>query len=349
MKIAKAAVAVALGAGVAILAYAQPSAASVAADCKTVTATMNRPDSRPGGFWADDSFSRTAKVCRVAPSQAPSAEKVEINTDQYTVEITDEGTFKTKGTVSFKGHLMQPGVTGAFQGSLGDKVSFRGVVTAPHSWIAWNGTNPGNLGADEGTSSWIVKLWADGASLGDSIWGWDYLTCNEKLTNASKGNSGDITGLNPRGYNKCISTSFIDNCDGSIVVIFTNAGGLAVYGTVSGKDGEVLVAGGQKVNVAPVNPASHEVKTFAWFKNDKDKLIPIFGTAKTHTWVKPSDCVKPSSSTSAAPPVTGNDGGNSLPVTGPPIGLIVAGGAVLLAGGFAALHIARRRRIKFTA
>jgi len=351
MKITRLVAAATLGLG-SMLVLAVPSHAAAAQDCKTVTATMDRPDSRPGGFWADDSFSRTATVCRL-PETDLKKSSVEIKTDQYSVSVADEGTFKTKGTVSFKGHLMKPGLVGAFKGNLGNNVSFQGVVTAPHDWGFWNGKNPGNLDADHGTSAWIVKLWDDGATLNEGAhWGWDYVTCNEKLTNASAGNSGDITGYNLHDYSKCISVSFLDNCDGTVVVVFASSGGIDVYGVISGKDDKVLVAAGQKVNAAPVMPTDGKATVTAQFKI-RDKFFPVPGVHKTHTWVKPKDCVTPSTSASAPGPQPSGSTpatGGSLPVTGPNIWVISGAGIVLLVGGFFVVRAARRHKeIKFTA
>jgi hypothetical protein len=54
-----------------------------------------------------------------------------------------------------------------------------------------------------------------------------------------------------------------------------------------------------------------------------------------------------SASPSSSSPAAGAGGG--LPVTGPPIGLIVAGGVLLAITGFTALFVARRRKVNFRA
>lgn len=323
-------------------------------DCKTVSATMDRPDSRPGGFWADDSFSRTATVCRLPQAELKSS--VQINTDQYSVSVVDEGTFKTKGAISFAGHSMVAGVVGSFKGNLGGNVSFTGTVTAPHDWGYWKGSNPGNLGSDEGTSAWIGKLWTDGASLNEGAhWGWKYETCNEVLVNASAGNHGDITGLSHFHYDKCVGISYMDQCGGGIVVIFTNAGGLDVYGKISGKDDYILVKAGEKVNALVVSPTDHKVDVTVNFKvpnRDKTTFTYIPLKRGTHTWVKSKDCVQPSASPSASgsgavPPPPGDN--TSLPVTGFNVWAALGAAAILGVGGYGLIRVARKRRIKFTA
>lgn len=328
------------------LAVSGTAGATTPADCKTVTASMVRPDSAGAwsGDWATDTFDRTAKVCHVA---AKAASAVEVQSWTYSVTVSDSGAFTTKGTKSFANHTMKPGVTGSFHGSLGaDNLAYSGTFDAPKEWGLWLGKVVD--GNKYGTSEWVAHLWSDGYKAGASTWSWTYAVCNETLTNASAGNHGDITGL-AKGFGTdrrkpfaCLSVSYIDNCNGTTTVVLANATpGADAKLTVSGyaKDnGVVTVAANSKVNV-DVKPESGKTTVHLG-------KFPL----SSHIYHKPV-CTSPSGpGGSTSPAAPGNTGGTpSLPVTGPNAVIYGGGAAALLAVGTVLFVVARRRRVRFEA
>ena len=316
--------------------------ATTAPDCKTVSADLVRPDSGTVGDWATDTFHRTAKVCHVPDV---TAKAVEVQSWTYTVEVTDAGTFTTKGVKSFAGHTMLAGVVGSFHGSLGSNVAYKGSFDAPKDWGLWLGSVTN--GNTYGTSDWVKHLWSDGFKPGKAVFGWQYETCNETLVNASAGNHGDITGLaktfgtDRRKPFACLSVSFIDKCGGVTVVVLANATpGADATLTVSGyAKNPVLVKANSKVDV-DVKPESGKT-TVSIGK------FPL----KQHVYHQPvctTPTPTPSGGTAGGIPPQDN-GTPSLPVTGPSTPIFIGAGVLLLGAGAGLLVLLRRRRYRFTA
>lgn len=318
--------------------------ATTAPDCKTVTAAMVRPDSGLSGNWATDTFDRTAKVCHVVVEA--NARAVEVQSWTYSVEVSDTGTFTTDGVKSFKGATMAPGVVGSFRGSLAGPdgtLAYKGTFDAPKDWGLWLGKVAD--GNKYGTSAWVEHLWSDGFKAGAAKFAWTYQVCNEKLTNASAGNTGDITGLSKR---PCYGNpSVVSNCDGTLSVILTNgapsASSKALYWVsgVEANKGFIAVAGGKPGTVTvKAKPDTHGTVTVKY-----DRQVKRF------TYKKPV-CTSPSPSTSASPASPGvppvDTSSGSLPVTGFKVaGAALIGTGLVLAG--VALVVGRKRRTVFEA
>lgn len=327
---------VALGA----LGFSGTASATPAPDCKTVSAHItDRPDSGTAGDWALDTFDRKATICAVDKHEGPEVAKVvAVQSWTYAIKGTDEGTFTTKGVKSFQGHTMANGVPGAFSGA------WSLLFEAPANWLGF--TQPTNTNAYS-TSAWIAHLWQDGFQPAEKkfIWGWKYQVCNETLINAVGGNHGDITGLSRV---PCYGhPSFTSKCDGSVVVLLTNAApssdSKAAY-VVSGVEahhGLVLVAGGKPGQLSvTVKPDADGVVTVTYVVG-REKIV------KTYHFVKPV-CTTPSTSVSAPAgvPTTTTPG---LPVTGADTTAAAITGAVLVLAGVGLFVIVRRRRIRFEA
>jgi LPXTG-motif cell wall-anchored protein len=344
-----------------------------APDCKTVASTLtNHPDNGHGtggtpgaGHWADVSGTRTVKVCAVPAG--PVAEKVAVQEGTFVAVVVDDGTFVTQGGAHLSPNNAMPllaNVHGKWHG--GWSVKFK--APAPTSPGVWPNFTPGNLdgkeftgapgGAQPSTGNWVAALWT-GVEFGSDVHGtadyaWDYTTCNERWRDAYNNDdgqadgphgAGDITGLSRI---PCYGNpSFTPKCDGTVVVLLTNAApsehSLAAYHVsgVSAHNGNVLVAGGKPGQVSvTATPDAKGVVTVTYGIGGKKQV-------KTFTWVKPKDCGgTPAPTTPGAPTPTSVA---RLPVTGPNATIYGGAAAALLLAGGALFLVARRRRIRFEA
>lgn len=183
------------------------AASAAAKDCKTVHASLtNHPDSGTHGTWALDAFGREVVVCQLDTASLTSPQKDEIEgfaktqsleviqLSLYSVEVTDGGTFITKGGAHLSpqnGDALTAGVHGNLEGY------YQTFVISRADWASWNGDavegqiyNPG-----DSTGEWLKMLFGVHAKWSDPIaWKWIYTTCTEQWVNAASGNHGDITG-----------------------------------------------------------------------------------------------------------------------------------------------------------
>lgn len=309
------------------LALASPANATPTADCKTVTSNItDRVDSAVGGYnWAKDTFKRSLKIC--ADASVSSLAKTEAW--KYTAEAVDEGTFVTNGLKSPQNAsvAMKPGVKGGFAGG------FKATLTGPANFAGLKADGDTNINT-KSSSEWLPFVFPDSKSELTS-WGWKYTLCNESWQNKMGGNVGNITGLDKHA---CFNVVFTDKCDGSTVVTLENQATTdlseAKY-KVSGHEGLVVVKGGNKIDVTVKNA-------------DKKVLVDALQMrGKGHTWTLPKDCATPGAPGTTLP--AGTNTSNSLPLTGPPIGLITITGFVLIGGGAFMLYKLRRKREVFTA
>lgn len=308
-------------------------------DCRTViTQIADRPDSGTAGNWATDDFTRTVKIC--ADASVPQVAAAAAEKWKYTAVAVDEGTFTTTGPKS-PGHgtALAAGLVGKFSG--GFSVTF--AAPAAFAGLKTSGTATSTKSSGE----WIGWIWP-GSVGGDNLttWGWTYTLCNEKWINAKAGNHGDITGLSRI---PCYGNpSFTSKCDGTVVVLLTNAApssaSFAAYWVsgVSAHGGVVLVAGGKpgQASVTAI-PDARGVVTVKYG-------IGEHKTVKTYIWTKPKDCGT-SPSPSAPAPSGSTPASPGLPVTGPNAAVYGGAAAALLVVGGALLLLTRRRRIRFQA
>jgi hypothetical protein len=311
---------------------------SATADCQTVTTNIaDRPDSGTGGNWAKDTFTRTVKIC--ADATVNTRAKVEQGeTWKYQVVASDDGTFVTTGPKS-PGHSMPliAGLHGSFTGG------FSATITGPAAFGGLN-AHPASTNT-KSSGEWIAYIWPSSAG-GDKLtaWGWTYKLCNEAWINSADGNKGDITGASRV---PCFGNpSFTPKCDGTVVVLLTNAApsphSIAAYHVtgVAAANGNVLVAGGKQVSVVATPDAKGVVTVTYGFGDAK--------TVKTFTWTKPKNCgVTPSPSVPG--PTTSTSAPTGLPVTGPATGIMAGAGILLVAAGVGGVLLARRRRTHFEA
>lgn len=332
--VASAVVLVALGVSTAASAAPTPSPAP---ECKTVTSQItDRPDSATsGGDWAKDTFKRTAVVCVVSKhDEVKTTEKptVPVQSWAYNIKIVDDGAFVTTRTTSPQaGAPMINGLKGTFKG--GASADFE----APADWLGFSDATVHNSNAFD-TSTWMSKLWKDGFQRADKtyVWGWTYALCNEQWENASGGNDGDITG---HGKKPCLAVTFVDKCDGSVVVTVTNTAP-AVEAV-----GLFTVNGDKPVKVAGAAHADVTVKAVKVIVRSSGMRKPV-----EHTWVKPKDCATATPTPAATP--TGATGGSavpSLPVTGARVSYVVGIGSAVVVAGAVILFVTRKRRTEFEA
>jgi hypothetical protein len=307
--------------GLAATLIAVPVTAHAAAtDCKTVSADLVRPDSGTAGDWATDTFHRTVKICHTAST----AKAVEVQSWTYTAVGDDSGTFTTKGTKSFKGATMKPDVTGKMAGH------FELTFDAPKDWGLYVGAPKD--GSKYSTGDWLGHLFSDGMKAGKFVWGWNYETCNEKLTNASTGNPGDITGLSKT---PCYQVAFLDKCDGTVQVSLGNQAPSSLsiaYYVIDKKT--YAVAGSSAPDLVVVHPVNgYVIVTARGHLPWKHKWTPVC--------VSQSPTPTGGATNPTAPP--------SLPVTGPSMPILVGAGVLFLGAGVGLVLALRRRRIRFTA
>lgn len=187
---------------------AGPVSAATVEDCKTVNAGLtNHPDSGNHGTWALDVIDRTVKVCQLSTTQLSLGQKDEISAlsvthdgspfSLYSVDVSDTGTFVTKGGAHLSpedGDALTAGVHGTLEGY------YKTFVYALKDWKSWNGDdvdgqvyNPG-----DSTGEWLKLLFGTHAKWNSPYaWQWVYTTCNQVWKNAAGGNTGDITGEVP--------------------------------------------------------------------------------------------------------------------------------------------------------
>lgn len=338
----KKAFAVAAAAAFVSLAFATPAGATEPTkqveDCKTVISNItDRPDSAPGGYnWALDSFKRTVEVCHL-PTAAVA--KVEVQSWTYTVKGKDEGSFKTSGVKSFNGSPMKPSLVGTLSGA------FSMTFNAPADWSGFKDTavKDNNLYS---TSEWLGKLWTIGGYEAgkDFKWSWIYKLCNETLTNASSGNSGNITGYSTK---PCVTVVFKGTCTGTEVTVKNGATFDKAWAWLKISDGNafVLGGGGTKTVTVPNSFTTVSVYMYVGESNDDKAIVAEKSTSKwklldEYKW---KACV----STSVTPSVTSSPTvatpNGSLPVTGSKIWVLAGSGALLVAAGTAFLIITRKR------
>ena len=340
----KKALAIVAAAAFVSLVFAAPAdAAETPPDCKTVTSNItDRPDSGLSGNWALDSFKRTVEVCHVPA--AASIAKVEVQSWQYTVKGKDEGSFKTTGVKSFKGNPMKTGIVGTFSGN------FSMTFDAPAEWGGFKDSVVKDSNAYS-TSEWLAKLWTiDGYKAGqDFKWSWTYKLCNETLTNASSGNSGDITGYSTK---PCVTVVFKDICNGTEVTVKNGATFDKAWAWVKVTGGEtfVLSGGATKTVTVPNSFSTIEVYLYVGTHNDdkaiiaEKSMVSKWKLVDSHKW-KPCASATPSTSvtaTATSSPTAGTPGG-SLPVTGSKIWVLAGSGTLLIAAGVAVLIVMRKR------
>lgn len=309
-----------------------------AEDCKTVTSNItDRPDSAPGGYnWALDSFKRTVEVCHVP---AAAVAKVEVQSWQYIAKGSDVGSFKTSGIKSFNGSPMKSGVVGTFSGS------FSMTFTGPAEWSGFKDTEVKDSNKYS-TSEWLAKLWTIGGYEAgkDFKWGWTYKLCNEELTNASSGNTGNITGYSSK---PCIVVSFKDTCTGIEVTVKNGASSDKAWAWLKFNDDKPFGLTGGTTKTVTL-PTYVEVFQYVGDHND-DKSIALDTTKSkwklldSHKWVKPNTCVSTSVTPSASSSPTAGTSGGSLPVTGSKIWVLAGTGTLLLAAGVAVLLVLRKK------
>lgn len=340
------------------LTLAAPANATPAPDCKTVTSTLvDHPDNGHGtggtpapGHWADDSGTRTVKIC-VVPAPSPAEAKVAVESALFHAVVLDHGTFTTKAGDHLSpnhGAKLVGNLTGSWDG--GFDATF--VAPAPTSPGVWPNFTPAALDGKTFTGSngpktgeWIKSLWT-GVQFGEKVdwtahYKWTYLLCNERWIDAADNKdgqgpgAGDITGLSKL---PCFGNpSFTPKCDGTVVVVLTNA-------APSATSVAVYLVNGEKVTVAGGSPGKVEVTV----KPDAHGQVVVARPGK-RTVYQFSAPKCPSGSPSPVVPPPGNNGGGSLPVTGPKtIGVLVAG-VVLIVAGVGGVLFARRRRIRFEA
>jgi hypothetical protein len=184
------------------------ASAATVEDCKTVNAGLaNHPDSGLHGTWATDTIARTVKVCQLDTAQWTDAQVSEVNALQekytaapfsvYSVDVSDTGTFVTKGGAHLSpqdGDALTAGIHGTLEGY------YKTFVVALKNWQSWNGPavegqtyNPG-----DSTGEWLKMLFGEHAKWSDPYaWQWVYTTCNQVWKNGAGGNTGDITGEVP--------------------------------------------------------------------------------------------------------------------------------------------------------
>lgn len=346
------------------LAFSAPAAsAAPAPDCKTVTSTLtNHPDNGHSGIWAEDSGTRTVKVCVVQPEVLA---RVAVTGAHFHAVVTDEGTFVTRGGDHLspnKGVKLLANVHGTWNG--GFVADFEAPApTAPGVWPnfdastlqgkTFNGTDGPKTG------EWVKSLWKQ-AELKVSPGGWTdnyswtYRTCNEQWIDAENNKdgqgplAGDITGYSIK---PCYGNpSFVAQCDGTVLVTLTNAApsdtAKAFY-VVTGLDttkypkGVVVVAGGEPGKVTVTATPNDSGNVIVKYLKHRDEWV-----TKVFHYVKPN-CATPTPTPTATVTTTPP---NTLPVTGFPTGYVAGGGAALLAFGGVLLVVGlRRRRTEFTA
>lgn len=356
--IAGLAIAAAGGVGALTLA-ATPAAATATADCRTVISHIaDRPDSAAsGGNWAKDTFTRTLKICAEAaevPADAKAAAPVAPPLWKYTAEAVDSGTFVTDGVKSFTGATMKPGVHGTFTGG------FKATLTGPASFAGLKADADTNVNT-KSSSEWLPFVFP-GSKAELTTWGWTYTTCNEKLVNASAGNSGDITGLS-KALGGCLVVSFEDGCTTLKVTVKNAAPDVvtkAVFAVV-GHTGPITVVGGETKTVVVEHPSKdHDVVVGVGGEKNPvrhrwtPKGCPTSGPTGTPTngpTSPSSPTASPSRSNSPSPGIPGTStsggaaGGNgSLPVTGSPVAYVAGSGVALVAAGAGILFVMWRRR-----
>lgn len=189
------------------LSIAAPASAATVEDCKTVQAGLaNHPDSGLHGTWATDTIARTVEVCQLdtaqwTPAQVESVNKLqdkyEVPFSLYSVDVSDTGSFITKGGAHLSpqnGDALVAGIHGTLEGY------YKTFVVALKNWQSWNGSdvegqtyNPG-----DSTGEWVKMLFGTRAKWSDPYaWQWVYTTCNQVWKNGAGGNTGDITGEVP--------------------------------------------------------------------------------------------------------------------------------------------------------
>jgi len=316
--------------------FSQPALATTS-DCKTVTSHLvNRPDNGNHGVWADDSLTRTVKVC-VVPTPELKADAVQVNTWKYHAEVTDEGTFVTKA-----GAHLSPEHGVALVGGVNGKMSghFTADFTAAHDWAYWNGAAfdgktftgaPG--GANPTTSDWVKALWTDGFK-GSSInkdWWWKYGTCNELWRESAEGDQGDITGASR--LIACVTATFVDTCTGTTVKVKTSLANDKLVTVVRLNTETPTKLTGNTEQTTNVPSSTPTVQVQHWL----GKWVEV----ATHTWKLPASCVSVSPPTVPAQLPTNP----TLPVTGAKIPVIAGTGlAAVGAGGLLLFLVLRHRR-----
>jgi LPXTG-motif cell wall-anchored protein len=210
---------VALATGTIIVGIAGPAAATddnSAPKCETASTTMKaRPDQGFGGIWANDTFTRTVKICEkgraTLPTTAPVTDQLQIERargfSNYEATVTDEGTFTTLADAKSPNKAVP--ITGIVTGKMtgGYTTTFiAGREFKHYKHALKDKTFTGDQGPK--TSEWVKAMWGgwdyfEQTNMVD--WKWSFWTCSDKLEKATEHwtnadpdvNEGDITGATP--------------------------------------------------------------------------------------------------------------------------------------------------------
>jgi hypothetical protein len=139
-----------------------------------------------------------------------------------------------------------------------------------------------------------------------------------------------------------VCAAFTDACDG-VTVAVTSAIEAAWFYTVR-RDQDFLVeaavrSGTPGEHLLPAQPGDVFAVRLATFDSTEDGTGDI--AVAEHTYARPATCDGPGGG-------TGGEADGPLPVTGVPVGVAVAAGAVLVGFGAVVFRLARRRRPRFT-
>lgn len=313
-------------------------AATTAQDCRVARVDLtDRADTgNNGSVWAKDTMTRTVRVC---------VEEVTEGQAKYHATVTDRGTFNTvPGKSPNKSLTMPGGIEGTVTGS------FESRFTGPLWSDVFKLETPGQ---DTSSGTWVQTAMRWPSAIPIEVYRWTYTTACETYRDNNGVPTGDITSrcVTPKVPTHtpptCNKTGTVKSPEQEGVTYTAKRNvenGVTVSATVTATPGEgyafpkdatttwtypVALLTGKVCESPSPSPSSPTPSP------SKSTQSP--GTTPTHTGA-PTDPVDPSTSTSTA--------SGELPVTGPssPIGVLAAGGVLILSGVGMLVGLRMRRK-----
>lgn len=167
--------------------------------CKTSLAHLvNRPENGNHGQWANDTFTRTVKICETGVIKVPIVPAavllpISVDVGVYHATLADDGTFVTvPGSSSPRQGLVVGPQNGSFSG--GFTADFKAAPNfADYVDFANGQTFVGSAGPS--TPLWVRSYFTGSNFAGTSInndWSWTYKTCAEQWIDAFANQDGSL-------------------------------------------------------------------------------------------------------------------------------------------------------------